>query len=368
MAAETGGIAVLFPVVVGSGLQEVFGEGVEVGAGQVFGKVFFVEDGFGAGDIGKEAAGGEAIGAESGLAGADDVGEVEAVGFVEGFAEEEAGNVEADVAEVGGGGEAALGELVDVEGKLGLDVGVGILGVVDRGTEALFEAGELDGDGKVDGGAVADGVADVMGEGADGEGEFVGGLGVAQKREDEVAGADVVGEVGEELVAEGVVAEVLDSTATVGVAVGLLDLRLGEMGEALEQDGADGGFPGEVDELFVGLDGVGDRRRGREQESQQGEGLKDGRAASNANDLASWVPAGMLAGSVRMSLLYLSSAAEERVRLAEGVHQWWDGGASGCGMGLARRRSQWWPGRGITGRDSQAGLQRRGSGGICRNW
>ena len=193
VAAETGGIAILFPVVVGSGLEEIFGEGVEVGAGQVFGEVLFVEDGFGAGDVGEEAAGGEAIGAQGSLAGADDVGEVEAVGFVKGFAEEEAGDVEADVAEVGGGGEAALGELVDVEGKLGLDVGVGILGVVDGGAEALFEAGELDGDGEVDGGAVADGVADVVGEGADGEGEFVGVLGVAQKREDEVAGADVVG-------------------------------------------------------------------------------------------------------------------------------------------------------------------------------
>ena len=168
------------------------------------------------------------------------------------------GHFEADVFEVVGGGEAALAELVDVEGELGLDVGVRVLGVVDVGAVFLFEFGELDGDGEIDGSAVADGVADVVGEGADGEGEFVGGLGVAEEAEDEVSGADVVGEVGEEGVAEGVVAEVLNGAAAVGVGVGLLELGFGEGGVVFEEDGADGLLPGEVDQLLVGLDGVGD--------------------------------------------------------------------------------------------------------------
>ncbi len=79
-----------------------------------------------------------------------------------------------------------------------------------------------------------------------------------EEREDEVAGADVVGEVGEEGVAEGIVAEVLNGAAAVGVGVGLLKLRFGEGGELLEQEGADGPLPGEVDELLMSLDGVRD--------------------------------------------------------------------------------------------------------------
>ncbi len=50
---------------------------------------------------------------------------------------------------------------------------------------------------------MADVVADVMGEGTYGECEFVGGVGVVEKAQDEVSGADIVGEVGEEGIAEG---------------------------------------------------------------------------------------------------------------------------------------------------------------------
>src|SRR5260370_40648975 len=106
---------------------------------------------------------------------------------------------------------------------------------VDDGAVFICELGKLDGDGMVDGGAMSDGGADVVREGADGEGEFVGRLSISQKSEDEGAGADVVGEVGEEGVAEGVVSEGLDSAAAVGVGVGLTDLGFGEGGEALEQ-------------------------------------------------------------------------------------------------------------------------------------
>jgi len=177
---------------------------------------------------------------------------MKSVGLEEGVGEQGGRDLNADVAEVAGGGEAAFAELVDVEGELGLDVCVGALGVVDAGAVLLFEAGELDGDGDVDGGAVTDGVADVVGERADGEGELVGCFRVVEKGEDEVSGADVVGEVGEELVAEGVVAEVLNGAATVGVGVGFEELRLGEGGIVLKQDGADGGFPGEVDSALHG--------------------------------------------------------------------------------------------------------------------
>jgi hypothetical protein len=148
--------------------------------------------------------------------------------------------------------------LVDVEGELGLDVGVGIFSVVDAVAVSLFEFGKLDRDGEIDGGAMTDRVTDVVREGADGEGEFVGGVGVAEEAYDEVSGADVVGEIRKEGVAEGIVTEVLDGGAAVGVGVSLLELSLGEVGVVLKENWADGLLPGEVDQLLMGLDGVGD--------------------------------------------------------------------------------------------------------------
>jgi hypothetical protein len=70
-----------------------------------------------------------------------------------------------------------------------------------------------------------------------------------------------VGEVGEEGVAEGVVAEVLDGAASVGVGVSFLELGFGEGGIVLEEYGPDGLLPGEVDQLLMALDGVGDGGR-----------------------------------------------------------------------------------------------------------
>ena len=126
-------------------------------------------------------------------------------------------------------------------------MGVRILSVVDVAAVLFFEFGKLDGDGDIDDGAVTDGVADVVREGTDGEGEFVGGVRVAEEADDEVSGANVVGEVGEETVGEGVVAKILNGRAAVGVGVSLLKLGLGEGGVLLEEDGADGLLPGEVD-------------------------------------------------------------------------------------------------------------------------
>jgi hypothetical protein len=99
-----------------------------------------------------------------------------------------------------------------------------------------------------------------MREGADGEGELVGGVGVAEEADDEVSGANVVGEVGEEGVAERVVAEVLDGATAIGVGVSLLKLGFGERRVVLEENRPDGLLPCQVDELLVALDRVGDGR------------------------------------------------------------------------------------------------------------
>ncbi len=126
-------------------------------------------------------------------------------------------------------------------------MGVGVLSVVDVGAILLLEFRKFDRDGEIDCGAVADGVADVMRERADGEGEFVGGLSVAEEVNDKVPRPNVMGEVGEEAVAEWVVAEVLDGTAAVGVGVSFLELGFGEGGVLFEENGPDGLLPGDVD-------------------------------------------------------------------------------------------------------------------------
>ena len=223
-----------------------------------------MEDGFGASNVGNKAADASTVGAEGGLFASDNVGQVEAVGLVEGGVEQGTGDFEADVPKVVGRGEAALAELVDVEGELGLDVLVGALGIVDGGAVLPSKFREFDGDGLVGCVAVADGIADVVGEGADGEGEVVGGLGVTDETENEVSGADVVSEVGEERVAEGIVAKVLDGGAAVGVGVGFVELGVGEVGEVLEDDRDNGVLPGDVDDLLMRLDGVGVRLDGDE--------------------------------------------------------------------------------------------------------
>jgi hypothetical protein len=147
-------------------------------------------------------------------------------------------------------------------------VGVGAFRVINVGAVFLLEFGKFDGDREINDDAVADGVTDVVREGANGKGKLVGGVGVAEEAKDEVSGADVVGEVGEEGVAEGVIAEVLYGAAAVGVGVGFLELGFGESGIFLEQEGADGLFPREVDQLLVALDGVGDGGRRRKKQSE----------------------------------------------------------------------------------------------------
>ena len=140
------------------------------------------------------------------------------------------GDGEADVVEVALGREAMLGDVVDVEGKLGADVLVLAFRVVDVGAVFGGELGERLADGEVDGIGMADGVAEVVGERADGEGDVVGVFGVAEERADEVAGADVVQQIGEERLAEGIVAEVLDDASAIGVGVGLAKLGGSEVG------------------------------------------------------------------------------------------------------------------------------------------
>jgi hypothetical protein len=216
-----------------------------------------MQEGLGRGYVGKKATDPVPVDADGGFFGSDNVRQVEAVGLEERLTEKGSWDFEANKFQIVVWGKTSFAELIDVKGELSLNVSVGILGVVNVWAIFFFEFGKLDGDREIDSHAVTDGVADVVGEGADGEGELIGGMRVAEEADDEVSGPDVVSEVGEKRVAEGVVAKVLNGAAAVRVGVSLLELGIGEGGVCLEENGPDGLLPGEVDQLLMGLDGVG---------------------------------------------------------------------------------------------------------------
>ena len=115
-------------------------------------------------------------------------------------------------------------KLVDVECELNLYVRVRILGVVHDWAILFLELRKLNGYGVVNRAAVSDGVSDVVGKGANREGEFVRRLGVVQEPQNEVSRAHVVSEVGKEAVSEGIIAKILDGAAAIGIGMSLPEL------------------------------------------------------------------------------------------------------------------------------------------------
>lgn len=98
-------------------------------------------------------------------------------------------------------------------------------------------------------------------------------MSVADEAEDEISGANVVSEIAEEWITEGIIAKVLNGAAAVGVGVGFVDLRIGEVGILVEQEWTNRLLPGEIDELFVSLDGVGTAGLREEKEKHEREGF-----------------------------------------------------------------------------------------------
>src|SRR6266576_2415326 len=72
-------------------------------------------------------------------------------------------------------------------------------------------------------------------------------------------------QVSEFVVAKRVIANVLNDAAAVSVGMSFLDLLLSSRWEALEERGANGGVPGDVDEFFVRKHAVPEEIRGRQQ-------------------------------------------------------------------------------------------------------
>ena len=79
-------------------------------------------------------------------------------------------------------------------------------------------------------------VADVVRQRPHCEREFIGVACIAEKIDDEITGADIVGKVGERLVSEGIVANVLDNATAVRVGSCMLQLFWSECWIAAEKE------------------------------------------------------------------------------------------------------------------------------------
>ena len=102
------------------------------------------------------------------------------------------------------------------------------------------EIGERIGCGGVGGLGVPDGIAQVMRERSDGEGELIHGAGIAQHGGDEIAASDIMSQIAEVLLAEWIVTDVLNHATPIGVSMGLFQTRFGGPRVALQKKRPDG--------------------------------------------------------------------------------------------------------------------------------
>ena len=99
---------------------------------------------------------------------------------------------------------------------------------------------------------MSDGVADIVRKSAYGKSEFVGVTGVTKEIYDEIAGADVVGQIRERRVAKRIVADILYDTSAVCICASVLELSWGEAGITAKEQRDDRLLPGEINKLLVG--------------------------------------------------------------------------------------------------------------------
>src|SRR6202011_2428586 len=102
--------------------------------------------------------------------------------------EQRHGHCEADAVEVSLRRKTTLGDVVDVERKLGAHVLVLALGVVNVWAVLRGRVGKRLTDRKIHSFRVTDGVAQVMRERANRKREIIGVLGIPKQRPDEVSG------------------------------------------------------------------------------------------------------------------------------------------------------------------------------------
>src|ERR1019366_6542426 len=78
-------------------------------------------------------------------------------------------------------------------------------------------------------------VGNVVGERSQSESVLVEILRIAEHRQNEVTGADIVCEIAEDMITEGIVANVLDDAAAVGIGMGFYQVLRRGIGESRQQ-------------------------------------------------------------------------------------------------------------------------------------
>ena len=111
--------------------------------------------------------------------------------------------------------------------------------------------------GTIDGDRVAIRIGSIMRESTQCEGVFIEISGVAQQRCDEIAAADVVRQIREEVRAKRVVTHVLDNAPAVGVSMRLLQILCRCSSKALQQKRLNRLLPDSVDDRFMRQNGIG---------------------------------------------------------------------------------------------------------------
>jgi len=132
-----------------------------------------------------------------------------------------------------------------------------------------------------------------------------------------------VEQVGEDRLAEGIVAEILDDASAIRVRTGLAELRGSEVREAPEQERLNGAVPGDVDDLFVGEDGVSSAGRDDATRKSRMRIAERQNLDSIAIGLCSWMPRGDQASGCK-ALVRLPPAAARR------SSAWLRGSESSC--------------------------------------
>jgi hypothetical protein len=199
-----------FPILLVAGARQVVEEFLFGDSGDVFLNITFLGIPGGFGHFGNDLADGAAIGSERKIVICENGFHVEAVGFAKRAHKQIFRHLEADKVAVRIGGVTAFGDLHDVETEFRLEMFDRRLIVGDVVAEFGFQLWVKNRDSVIGGDAVAVVVGCVMGESAQGKSVFVKRRGIAEKLLDEIAGANVMDEIAEQMAAERIVAQVLD--------------------------------------------------------------------------------------------------------------------------------------------------------------
>src|SRR5215469_5973384 len=116
---------------------------------------------------------------------------------------------------------------------------------------------------------MSNGVSQVMREGANGKSIFIDGARVAKHPSHKITRTDIVRKVAEELLAKGIVAHVLHGGAAIGIGMRLAQLLLSGTGEFRQQERPDRVVPRQIDQFFMGKNGVSSAVGGEQGRSQQ---------------------------------------------------------------------------------------------------